>query len=132
MCKILLSVLILIFLSTTNLCVLCIDLEKCPHIYSQVFSGFSPTGNKKAGTYTDRPDINSLDLCVSECCNLKSNCHVAFLFNTTCYHVKCVTSELCLPMKKQNMTNLEMMLVNTVSEGYSNPALIAFIIILIN
>lgn len=39
------------------------------------------------------------------------------MFNQTCYHVKCWTSELCIPAKKTNLAaKLKMMLVNPVGD----------------
>lgn len=50
-----------------------------------------------------------------KCCKLQNKCNVAFVHNNTCYHVKCVSNDLCLPSKRPNVTTqLKMMLVNPV------------------
>lgn len=60
--------------------------------------------------------------CVESCCADKVNCNVAFVFSEKCYHVQCISNELCLPSK--NITSqaskqplVQMVLVNPVDEG---------------
>lgn len=73
-------------------------------------------GNRPAGNFTEIEGISSIYLCVIKCCQLHK-CNVAFVHNNTCYHVKCVNNELCLPSKRPNVTTqLRMMLVNPVGD----------------
>lgn len=59
-----------------------------------------------------------LRVCVLDCCKLKHKCNVAFVYNKTCYHVKCVDDESCLPLKRPNITtSLQMVLVHPKADG---------------
>lgn len=57
--------------------------------------------------------------CVKKCCEAVLECNVAFLFNNSCFHIKCVSAELCYPVKppKKNSTiATQMVLVNPIAE----------------
>lgn len=50
----------------------------------------------------------------------KNTCNVAFIFNETCYQVQCASNDLCIPLRKPNVTTkLQLVLVNPVTEGYN-------------
>lgn len=77
-------------------------------------------GNKTAGNYKEFEGAVNLQDCVIECCAQKENCNVAFVFNQTCYHVKCISDEQCLPLERPIVRKqLKMVLVNPVTEGLS-------------
>ncbi|XP_058449707.1 dyslexia-associated protein KIAA0319-like protein [Malaya genurostris] len=91
---------------------------KCPRMLRQIFEGYAPIGGREAGNYTEYTEASSLKPCVQHCCTKGDACNTAFMFNKTCYHVKCLTNDLCLPAKKKNLfTNLQMVLVNPVGEN---------------
>lgn len=75
-------------------------------------------GNKTAGNYKEFEGAVNLQDCVIECCAQKENCNVAFVFNQTCYHVKCISDGQCLPLERPNVRKLlKMVLVNPATEG---------------
>lgn len=76
-------------------------------------------GNKTAGNYTEYTEATKLWPCVAGCCEQKTECNVAFIFNEVCYHVQCINNELCLPLKRSTniTTKLRLVLVNPVTEG---------------
>ncbi|XP_021701542.1 dyslexia-associated protein KIAA0319-like protein [Aedes aegypti] len=93
------------------------ETKLCPLMMRHVFDGYAPIGNSKAGNYSEVPEALVLNTCVQGCCVKGENCTAAFMFNRTCYHVKCWTSELCIPVKKANLAaKLKMMLVNPVGD----------------
>uniref|UniRef100_A0A182WFF8 MANSC domain-containing protein n=1 Tax=Anopheles minimus TaxID=112268 RepID=A0A182WFF8_9DIPT len=92
-------------------------IEKCPRMMHYVFEGYAPIGNKNAGNFTENSKATTLEQCVRDCCMKGSSCHTAFIFNHTCYHVKCITNDLCLPAKKETSSTLRMVLVNPVEDG---------------
>uniref|UniRef100_A0A2M4ABB6 Putative serine-type protease inhibitor n=1 Tax=Anopheles triannulatus TaxID=58253 RepID=A0A2M4ABB6_9DIPT len=93
-------------------------IEKCPRMLRYVFDGYAPIGNTNAGNYTENLKATTLEPCVRDCCEKGANCNTAFIFNHTCYHVKCISNELCLPAKKENVeSTLRMVLVNPVENG---------------
>ncbi|XP_053672289.1 dyslexia-associated protein KIAA0319-like protein [Anopheles nili] len=94
-------------------------IEKCPRMMHYVFDGYAPMGNKNAGNYTENSQATSLETCVRDCCRKGPNCHTAFIFNETCYHVKCISNEMCLPAKRETSSTLRMVLVNPVEDGLS-------------
>ncbi|XP_055595253.1 dyslexia-associated protein KIAA0319-like protein [Uranotaenia lowii] len=94
------------------------ELKSCSRMLPRIFDGYAPLGERNAGNYTENPEATSLRPCVQLCCAKKDDCNTAFMFNRTCYHVKCVSNELCRPTKKRNLsTTLQMVLVNPVG-GY--------------
>ncbi|XP_050082789.1 dyslexia-associated protein KIAA0319-like protein [Anopheles aquasalis] len=93
-------------------------IDKCPRMLRYVFEGYAPIGNTNAGNYTENLKATTLEPCVRDCCEKGANCNTAFIFNHTCYHVKCISNELCLPAKKENVdSTLRMVLVNPVENG---------------
>ncbi|CAD7078937.1 unnamed protein product [Hermetia illucens] len=94
--------------------------EICPFILQKVFKGSVPVGKMEAGNYTevtkDDPDLKT---CVEDCCLKKSECNVAFMYDKKCYHIKCISNELCLPKQRTDglSTNLQMVLVTPVNDG---------------
>uniref|UniRef100_A0A182YN71 MANSC domain-containing protein n=1 Tax=Anopheles stephensi TaxID=30069 RepID=A0A182YN71_ANOST len=92
-------------------------IEKCPRMMHYVFEGYAPIGNKNAGNFTENAKASTLEECVRDCCVKGTNCHTAFIFNHTCYHVKCISNDLCLPAKKETTSTLRMVLVNPIDDG---------------
>lgn len=86
---------------------------------------FDSTGNNTAGRYDEyeAPDLQS---CVMACCRQNDKCNVAFMFNQTCYHVKCINDEMCLPLKRPTTvsSDLQMVLVNPIAKEISWPEII--------
>lgn len=67
-----------------------------------------------AGKYTAIPAQN-WESCVQKCC--LSECNIVFILNSTCYHINCLSSESCFPVKWRNVTShLRMILVKPVNE----------------
>uniref|UniRef100_A0A1B0D665 MANSC domain-containing protein n=1 Tax=Phlebotomus papatasi TaxID=29031 RepID=A0A1B0D665_PHLPP len=90
--------------------------ENCPQILNFVFKGYTPIG-LKAGNFSEHLGEKTLDSCVQACCDHGAGCNSAFMFNGTCYHVKCASDQLCLPLRRYpNNTKLYMVLVNPVSD----------------
>ncbi|XP_058057134.1 dyslexia-associated protein KIAA0319-like protein [Anopheles bellator] len=93
-------------------------IEKCPGMMRYIFDGYAPIGNTNAGNYTENSKGVTLEPCVRDCCAKGPSCNTAFIFNHTCYHVKCISNELCLPAKKENLSSMpRMVLVNPVEDG---------------
>ncbi|XP_049856046.1 dyslexia-associated protein KIAA0319-like protein isoform X1 [Schistocerca gregaria] len=89
----------------------------CPQIYLAVFTGFAPKGNQTAGTYTKQEDIHSLDSCLVACCNSET-CNVVFMHNAECFHIECVSNQMCAPLfrpEPQFGSHVRMVLVQPVS-----------------
>lgn len=57
------------------------------------------SGNFTAGNYTEKSGLKGLRQCVMTCC-VEDTCNVAFIVNERCYHVECVSDELCLPLPR--------------------------------
>lgn len=94
----------------------------CPHLYHRTFRcafsavnrsqkkkpvhfafrGYVPRGNLSAGIYTEVDGATDMKNCASKCC-LENKCNVAFMMDTKCYHVACVSNELCLPTLSDNV-----------------------------
>lgn len=56
--------------------------------------------------------------CIQDCCKKGNDCNAAFIYNLTCFHVKCASNELCLPQKTLNLQDkLQMVLVTPVNEN---------------
>ncbi|KFB46235.1 AGAP008639-PA-like protein [Anopheles sinensis] len=92
-------------------------IENCPRMMHYVFEGYAPIGNTNAGNYTENSKATTLEPCVRDCCLKGPKCNTAFIFNHTCYHVKCISNELCLPAKKETSSTLRMVLVNPIEDG---------------
>uniref|UniRef100_A0A182P486 MANSC domain-containing protein n=1 Tax=Anopheles epiroticus TaxID=199890 RepID=A0A182P486_9DIPT len=91
-------------------------IDKCPRMMHYVFEGYAPIGNKDAGNFTENAQATTLEGCVRDCCEKGTNCNTAFMFNHTCYHVRCISNEMCLPAKKETSSTLRMVLVNPRDE----------------
>lgn len=80
---------------------------------------FLSVGNKTAGIYTPHSNGTDLRQCVLDCCQSarKRKCNVAFVYNTTCYHVECSDDEACLPLKRNVTTTLQLVLVQPKTDG---------------
>lgn len=62
------------------------------------------------------PDVKSLKKCVLDCC-VKEECNVAFMTDEKCYHIHCVSNELCMPFLSPNpetFDHVSMILVRPV------------------
>ncbi|XP_053692975.1 dyslexia-associated protein KIAA0319-like protein [Sabethes cyaneus] len=96
---------------------------KCPYMLKRIFDGYAPIGGREAGNYTEYTEASSLKPCVHQCCAKGDGCNTAFMFNKTCYHVRCLSNELCLPAKKKNLsTPLQMVLVNPLATAGDSTA----------
>ncbi|KAL4708995.1 hypothetical protein ACJJTC_005856 [Scirpophaga incertulas] len=73
--------------------------NKCPKLYPKNFINFVPAGNITAGNYTEKIGLKGLRQCVMACC-LSGSCNIVFIVETRCYHVECVSDELCLPIPR--------------------------------
>ena len=90
----------------------------CPTLVTRVFTSYVPSGNLTGGIFTSQPHLTDINNCVAACCDQPS-CHVALMYNMTCYHVQCTTSKLCLPLYRPDLTNTNpprMVLVRPVEE----------------
>lgn len=76
----------------------------CPDLYPKVFTSYLPRGNLTGGTYTQQPHLLNIQDCVMACCK-KSSCNVAFMHNSTCYHIECDTSMMCIPLYRPELAN---------------------------
>uniref|UniRef100_A0A1L8D917 Putative serine-type protease inhibitor n=1 Tax=Nyssomyia neivai TaxID=330878 RepID=A0A1L8D917_9DIPT len=103
------------FLGGNGCYALAVNDENCPQILNYIFKGYTPIG-LKAGNFTENP-ARTLESCVQVCCDNGVECNSAFMFNGTCYHVKCASDPLCLPLRRSpNNTKLYMVLVRPVSD----------------
>ncbi|CAK1586989.1 unnamed protein product [Parnassius mnemosyne] len=71
----------------------------CPKLYPKNFDNYAPAGNITAGNYTEKKDLKGVRQCVMACC-LAESCNIVFIVETKCYHVECVSDELCLPIPR--------------------------------
>lgn len=55
------------------------------------------TGNLTAGNYTEQTNLKGLRQCVMACC-LADSCNIVFIYDARCFHVECVSNELCFPL----------------------------------
>ncbi|PZC78905.1 hypothetical protein B5X24_HaOG217099 [Helicoverpa armigera] len=85
-----------------------------------------PVGNLTAGNYTEKPNLKGLKQCVMECC-LSDTCNIVFIYDLRCFHVECVSDELCLPLqrtgsRKWEASHVSMILVKPVlpNENWSD------------
>lgn len=51
-------------------------------------------GGVKAGSFTPLGQVDSIQTCISLCCQ-RTPCDVAFMLKTTCYSIKCSSEEVC-------------------------------------
>lgn len=88
-------------------------------------------GNLTAGNYTEKPNLKGLKQCVMECC-LTDTCNIVFIYDLRCFHVECVSDELCLPLqrtgsRKWEASHVSMILVKPVlPNGMFNYYVLAF------
>ncbi|XP_075980361.1 dyslexia-associated protein KIAA0319 isoform X2 [Anticarsia gemmatalis] len=71
--------------------------NKCPKLYPKNFLNYMPVGNLTAGNYTEKTGLKGLRQCVMECC-MTETCNIVFIYDARCFHVECVSDELCLPL----------------------------------
>lgn len=76
----------------------------CSNLYPQVFKSYLPRGNLTSGTYTQQPHLFTIQDCIIACCK-KSLCNVAFIHNSTCYHIECNSSMMCMPLYRPELEN---------------------------
>ncbi|XP_026321245.1 dyslexia-associated protein KIAA0319 [Hyposmocoma kahamanoa] len=99
--------------------------NKCPKLYPKNFVNYAPVGNLTAGNYSEKPELKGLRQCVMSCC-LTESCNIVFIVDERCYHVECVSDELCLPLPRPNSrkwdARLSMILVKPVltNENWSD------------
>lgn len=75
-------------------------------------------GNRSSTEYKEVSHVNDIEKCVFQCCLQKSECNVAFMSNGRCFHVRCVSDEQCLPLKRSGMADKwKMVLVKPISAG---------------
>ncbi|KAF9805268.1 hypothetical protein SFRURICE_014019 [Spodoptera frugiperda] len=100
--------------------------NKCPKLYPKNFLNYMPVGNLTAGNYTEKPGLKGLKQCVMECC-ISESCNIVFIYDQRCFHVECVSDELCLPLqrtgsRKWEASHVSMILVKPVlpNENWSD------------
>ncbi|CAG9564693.1 unnamed protein product [Danaus chrysippus] len=99
--------------------------NKCPKLYPKNFDNHMPVGNVTAGNYTEKSELKGLRQCVMGCC-LIDTCNIVFIYYSRCFHVECVSNELCLPLPKVASrkwnTHVSMILVKPVlpNENWSD------------
>ncbi|XP_032664375.1 dyslexia-associated protein KIAA0319-like protein [Odontomachus brunneus] len=76
----------------------------CTDMYPRVFTSYVPRGNLTGGTFTPQLRISNMQECVMTCCK-KSLCNVAFMHNSTCYHIECENSMMCIPLFRPEFVN---------------------------
>lgn len=93
--------------------------SNCPQLHPQVFKGYIPRGNLTSGNiqaqciitnnnryhmllitgnFSRVDDIHTVDHCVLSCCT-NDHCNIALMNDEKCYHVACVSSDLCMPIQ---------------------------------
>ncbi|XP_028168662.1 dyslexia-associated protein KIAA0319 [Ostrinia furnacalis] len=73
--------------------------NKCPKLYPKNFVNYIPVGNLTAGNYSEKNGLKGLRQCVMACC-LSDTCNIVFIVDRRCFHVECVSDELCLPLPR--------------------------------
>ncbi|XP_026756071.2 dyslexia-associated protein KIAA0319 [Galleria mellonella] len=73
--------------------------NKCPKLYPKNFVNYGPVGNLTAGNYTEQAGLKGLRQCVMACC-LSEICNIVFIVDSRCFHLQCVSDELCLPLQR--------------------------------
>ncbi|XP_047368671.1 dyslexia-associated protein KIAA0319 [Vespa velutina] len=76
----------------------------CPSLYPHVFTKYLPRGNLSQSIFTPWSHVTNMKHCVATCCN-KLRCNVALMHNSTCYHVKCSNSKMCMPLYRPELPN---------------------------
>ncbi|CAG9788737.1 unnamed protein product [Diatraea saccharalis] len=99
--------------------------NKCPKLYPKNFVNYAPAGNITAGNYSEKTELKGLRQCVMACC-LSDSCNIVFIVEARCFHVECVSDEMCLPFPrvgtKKWQAHVSMILVKPVllSENWSD------------
>lgn len=92
---------------------------QCPDMYPKIFKSYAPMGNLTGGTFTKKLQVSNLKECVADCCNQPNNCHVALIYNMSCYHIQCISSKMCTPLYRQDLEHTNppiMVLIKPVEE----------------
>ncbi|XP_013199393.2 dyslexia-associated protein KIAA0319 [Amyelois transitella] len=71
--------------------------NKCPKLYPKNFDNYAPVGNYTAGNYSEKTNLKGLRQCVMACC-LSDSCNIVFIMDSRCFHVECVSDEMCMPL----------------------------------
>lgn len=73
-------------------------------------------GKATAGNYSEYPQLKTLSECVQGCCQNRTECNVAFMFNATCFHIQCISADLCYPVKQADnaTTTTDLVVVNPI------------------
>ncbi|XP_044017263.1 dyslexia-associated protein KIAA0319 homolog [Aphidius gifuensis] len=80
--------------------------NSCLKLYPKVFTSFTPRGNLSNNVISKQQLIFDMENCVKTCC-VDDECNVAFMYNKTCYHVKCkYSSEMCIPLYRPDLSGL--------------------------
>ncbi|KAL3274510.1 hypothetical protein HHI36_015893 [Cryptolaemus montrouzieri] len=111
------TILILFSLFNLNHCSINLRLT-CPKLYEHTFKGFVPRGNLTSGTFTPIKGILDLKSCVLRCCE-DEKCNVAFMNDFKCYHIACISNDLCIPTLHEDPAirkNVFMILVKPIDE----------------
>jgi hypothetical protein len=85
-----------------------------------IYTNVKPMGGTGAGKYSKyiqksnkkkqspsffffffRVKVDSWDECVTQCCQF-NRCNVAYWISSTCFHIECLSDELCQPIKGEN------------------------------
>ncbi|XP_014214907.1 dyslexia-associated protein KIAA0319-like protein [Copidosoma floridanum] len=91
----------------------------CPAMYPKIFTSYTLVGNLTGGKYTKQTRVSDMGHCLATCCNQPSACNVAFMYNSSCYHIQCVSSKLCVPFYRPDRVHKNppsMVLVKPVEE----------------
>ena len=81
----------------------------CPQLYRRDFKGYVPKMNVSAGTYTEITEATSHKDCVYLCC-ANEDCNVAFITESKCFHISCISNQYCAPTMSSNL-DVSMVLV---------------------
>ena len=76
--------------------------DKCPGLLPTVFTSYTPRGNLTHAAFTKQPSFSGIKQCVMACCNIPL-CNVALMYNTTCFHVRCLSSNMCAPLFRPDL-----------------------------
>lgn len=92
----------------------------CPGLYPRIFMSYTPRGNLTYGIYTRKPHAVEMKDCVTSCCS-ETRCHVALMYNSTCYHVQCKISKMCTPLYRPELAKFpdppSMVLVKPIEDN---------------
>lgn len=70
---------------------------QCPGLFPKIFTRYTPRGNLTYAIFTEQPELQGTKQCVLGCCTAPL-CNVALTYNATCFHVRCLNSEMCTPL----------------------------------